>query len=60
VTELAMDAQGLATSLFILGPREGQLRMGTLRPRPSILWFLGSGTGAPLQVDYRWSEVSRK
>jgi FAD:protein FMN transferase len=60
VTELAMDAQGLATSLFILGPREGQLRMGTLRPRPSILWFLGSGTGAPLQVDYRWSDVSRK
>jgi thiamine biosynthesis lipoprotein len=60
VTELAMDAQGLATSLFILGPREGQLRMGTLRPRPSILWFLGNGTGTPLQVDYRWSEVSRK
>jgi FAD:protein FMN transferase len=60
VTELAMDAQGLATSLFILGPKEGQLRMGTLRPRPSILWFLGNGTGAPLQVDYRWSEVSRR
>ncbi len=60
VTELAMDAQGLATSLFILGPKEGQLRMGTLRPRPSILWFLGNGTGAPLQVDYRWSDVSRR
>jgi FAD:protein FMN transferase len=60
VTEQAADAQGLATSLFILGPREGQVRLGSLRPRPSVLWFLGSGSGAPLQVDYRWSEVSRR
>ncbi|HEX3555199.1 MAG TPA: FAD:protein FMN transferase [Thermoanaerobaculia bacterium] len=60
VTEQAADAQGLATTLFILGPREGQVRLGSLRPRPSVLWFLGSGAGAPLQVDYRWSEVSRR
>ncbi|HEV7504922.1 MAG TPA: FAD:protein FMN transferase [Thermoanaerobaculia bacterium] len=60
VTELAADAQGLATSVFILGPREGQIRMGSMRPRPSVLWFLGSGAGAPLQVDYRWSDVSRR
>jgi thiamine biosynthesis lipoprotein len=60
VTELAADAQGLATSLFILGPREGQTRLGSLRPRPSVLWFMGSGAGAPLQVGYRWSEVSRR
>ncbi|MBW8875999.1 MAG: FAD:protein FMN transferase [Acidobacteria bacterium] len=60
VTEHAADAQGLATALFILGPREGQVRLGSLRPRPSVLWFLGSGSGAPLQVDYRWSEVSRR
>ncbi len=60
VTDLAMDAQGLATSLFILGPREGQLRLGSLRPRPSARWFLGSGSGEPLRVDYRWSEVTRK
>jgi thiamine biosynthesis lipoprotein len=60
VTELAADAQGLATSLFILGPREGQVRMGSVRPRPSVLWFLGTGAGTPLQVDYRWSEVSRR
>src|SRR5262249_40182939 len=37
VTELAVDAQGLATTMLILGPREGELRMGTLRPRPSLL-----------------------
>lgn len=59
VTELAADAQGLATSLLIVGPREGQLRLGSLRPRPSVLWFLGTGAGAPLHVDYRWSDVSR-
>ena len=60
VTEQAADAQGLAASLFITGPREGQLRLGSLKPRPSVLWFLGSGAGAPLQVDYRWSEVGRR
>lgn len=60
VTEMAVDAQGLAASLFITGPREGQLRLGSLRPRPSVRWFLGSGTGAPLLVDYRWSDVSRR
>lgn len=59
VTELAADAQGLAVSMLIIGPREGQLRLGSLRPRPSVLWFLGTGTGAPLHVDYRWSDVSR-
>lgn len=59
VTDLAVDAQGLASALFITGPREGQLRVGSLRPRPSVRWFLGSGVGEPLRVDYRWSEVSR-
>ena len=59
VSQLGVDAQGLATALLIVGPREGQLRIGSLRPRPSVLWFLGTGTGSPLQVDYRWSDVSR-
>lgn len=60
VSELAIDAQGLAVTLLIAGPREGQLRLGSLRPRPSVLWLLGSGTGMPLQVGYRWSEINRK
>jgi thiamine biosynthesis lipoprotein len=60
VTELALDAQGLATTMLILGPREGELRMGTLRPRPSLLWFLGTGEGAPLMVNYRWTEFTRR
>jgi thiamine biosynthesis lipoprotein ApbE len=59
VTELAMDAQGLATTMLINGPREGQLRLGSLIPKPSVLWFVGSGTGPPLVVGYRWSEVAR-
>jgi len=60
VTDLAIDAQGLASALFITGPREGQLRLGSLRPRPSVRWFLGGGEGTPLLVDYRWSEVARQ
>lgn len=60
VTDLAVDAQGLAATLFIAGPREGQLRLGSLRPRPSVRWFLGNGESDPLRVDYHWSEVTRK
>jgi thiamine biosynthesis lipoprotein ApbE len=60
VTDLAMDAQGLAAALLLTGPREGQMRLGSLQPRPSVLWFLGTGEGPPLQVGYRWGEVSRK
>ncbi|HET9209767.1 MAG TPA: FAD:protein FMN transferase, partial [Thermoanaerobaculia bacterium] len=60
VTELAADAQALAATMLILGPREGELRMGTLRPRPSLLWFLGAGEGEPLIVNYRWLEFTRR
>ncbi|HWM89894.1 MAG TPA: FAD:protein FMN transferase [Thermoanaerobaculia bacterium] len=57
VTDLAVDAQALAIAMAVTGPREGQLRLGSLRPNPSVLWFLGSGSGAPLQMDHRWGEV---
>lgn len=57
VTELAVDAQALAIAMALTGPREGELRLGSLRPNPSVLWFLGSGSGAPLQVEHRWGEV---
>ena len=59
VTELAADARPLAISLLITGPREGQLRIGSLRPRPSVLWLLGNGSGMPLRVFYRWNELTR-
>jgi FAD:protein FMN transferase len=57
VTDLAVDAQALAIAMALTGPREGQLRLGSLRPQPSVLWFLGSGSGTPLQVDHRWGEI---
>lgn len=57
VTDLAVDAQALAIAMILTGPREGQLRLGSLRPSPSVLWFLGSGSGAPLQADHHWGDV---
>lgn len=57
VTRTGLDAQGLAASLFVLGPRQGRFRVGQLRPAPSVLWLLGSGEGRPLQTDHRWSAV---
>jgi len=57
VTDLAVDAQALAIAMALTGPREGQLRLGSLRPNPSVLWLLGNGSGAPLQVDHRWGEI---
>jgi thiamine biosynthesis lipoprotein len=57
VTDLAVDAQALAVAMILTGPREGQLRLGSLRPSPSVLWFLGNGSGAPLQADHHWGDV---
>ena len=59
-TNLAVDAQGLAVTLLITGPRDGQIRLGSLQPKPSVLWFLGTGAGPPLRIEYRWSEVPKK
>ncbi|HRC84426.1 MAG TPA: FAD:protein FMN transferase [Thermoanaerobaculia bacterium] len=55
----ALDAQGLAATLFALGSRDGQRRLGALSPRPRVLWILGSGTGTPLLVEYFWSSRRR-
>ncbi|MEM7050524.1 MAG: FAD:protein FMN transferase [Acidobacteriota bacterium] len=57
VTELALDAQALSVALFILGSREGEFRVSNLKPEPSVLWLLGSGTGRPLLSSYRWSKA---
>ncbi len=59
VTEEAMDAEALAAMLFITGLREGHLRLGGLKPRPSVYWLLGQGKGTPLESTYRWSELER-
>ena len=60
VTELAVDAEALAATLFVSGLREGQMRLGGLEPRPSVYWLLGQGKGDPLESTYRWSELARK
>lgn len=60
VTELALDAQAIGSSMVILGNREGQLRLGGVIPSPSVLWLLGDGSGEPLLTAYKWSEVRRR
>ncbi|HEY8022345.1 MAG TPA: FAD:protein FMN transferase, partial [Thermoanaerobaculia bacterium] len=55
-----LDAQALAAGLFILGTRQGQLRVGGVRPEPGVLWVLGSGAGEPLLVEYHWSATAPK
>jgi hypothetical protein len=34
--------------------------MGSLRPEPALLWVLGTGQGAPLLVEYRWSDIAKR
>ncbi len=60
VSDLALDAQALAATMTITGTQEGELLTGSIRPRPSILWLMGSGNGVPLLVDYRWTEVAKR
>jgi len=57
VAELAIDAQALSITMFVLGQREGMMRLGSLRPKPSVAWLLGSGEGLPLLTTHRWAEV---
>jgi thiamine biosynthesis lipoprotein len=59
-TDLALDAQGLAATLTVTGPGEGQLRLGSLRPSPAMLWLQGSGAGEPLQITYHWGDVPKR
>jgi thiamine biosynthesis lipoprotein len=57
VTELAIDAEGLAVTLFVVNQRLGEYRVGLLEPRPSVLWMLGSGEGIPLTVSRHWAKL---
>jgi thiamine biosynthesis lipoprotein len=60
VTELATDAQALTATMTITGSQEGEMLTGSIRPRPSLLWLMGTGTGVPLLVEYRWTEVPKR
>lgn len=60
VSELAGDAEPLAFAMTVLGANAGQIRMSGLKPKPSILWLLGSGdSGAPVLVSANWSAVKK-
>ncbi len=60
VTGSALDAQALAVALLIAGPGDGQIRLGSLSPRPSVLWLQGNGTGEPLAIEYLWGLVPKR
>lgn len=57
ITELAVEAQSLAEALYILGLHEGQRRLGTLDPSPSVYWLLGEGDSPSVESAYNWSAV---
>lgn len=61
VTALAGDAQPLAAALFVFGANAGQMRLGVLRPKPAVLWLLGSSeSGAPVLATSNWSAVKKQ
>lgn len=57
VTALAADAEPLALAMSVLGANGGQLRLGSLRPKPSVLWLLGGGAGVVSSSN--WSAVRK-
>ena len=59
VTELAIDAQALSITMFVLGQREGMMRLGALRPEPAVAWLLGRGDGTPLLTTHRWATIDQ-
>lgn len=59
VTETAIDAAGLAASLFVMPQRVGQFRLGALKPPPAVKWFLGDGNGTPLVAERGWAELPK-
>ncbi|MDX1643287.1 MAG: FAD:protein FMN transferase, partial [Thermoanaerobaculia bacterium] len=58
-SELAVDAQAFASTMVVLGNREGQFRLGTVDPAPAVMWLLGDGTGMPLVTTRHWSSLRR-
>jgi thiamine biosynthesis lipoprotein len=59
-TDLAVDAQAVAVTMFAAGTRVGQSLLGGLRPAPAVLWLLGLGNGAPLRTETRWSQIRER
>ena len=60
IGQLALDAQGLAATLFVTGPRRGGMLLGQLQPAPAALWVIGEAGSEPLVSDYRWGGRQRR
>jgi len=60
IGQLALDAQGLAATLFVTGARRGGMLLGQLKPAPAALWVLGEAGSEPLVSDYRWGGRQRR
>jgi len=60
LTELAVDARGLATTMFVTGHLKGQFLLGQIEPEPAVRWLLGTGEGRPLITDFNWTETRRR
>jgi thiamine biosynthesis lipoprotein ApbE len=60
VSELAVDAQGVAWAMFALGQQSGEMSLGQLRPEPSVLWVLGSGDSPPVLSVANWAAVPKR
>jgi thiamine biosynthesis lipoprotein ApbE len=60
ISQLALDAQGLAATLFVTGARRGGMLLGQLTPAPAALWVLGEPGAEPLVSDYRWGGRQRR
>ena len=60
VTDLAFDARALAQAMFALGPAPGRLFLGSLSPRPSVLWLIGSAEAEPVATESNWSAVPKR
>jgi len=59
VSELAVDAEALATTLAIIGLFEGKMRLSALKPPPAALWLLGEGETPPVEAEFRWTELPK-
>jgi thiamine biosynthesis lipoprotein ApbE len=60
VTDLAVDAQGVAWAMFALGQQSGEMSLGQLRPAPSVLWVLGGGDSPPVLSVANWAAVPKR
>lgn len=60
LTELGVDARGLATTMFVTGHVKGQFLLGQIEPEPAVRWLLGTGAGRPLITDFNWTETRRR